>query len=391
MEVSLIAFLSLLAVFLHCRFLQQSLTLPRMAAEALVCALTAMSRPEGVFVFLLLFASHVVHSLRQRSYTFFYFGLFFTVFFLPYLLWRHAYYGYWLPNTFYAKVGGNLSAQAERGLKYLGRFAVLGLCMAAPAVTGFFCIPGLIRRHGAAAVSGVLFALVLVYVLWVGGDVMPSSRFLAHFLPVISVWAALVLGAFLETRLQLLFAVCMIVLYQQILFHEHPEQLDKMVNGGRVSRKGEDVGKWMREHYPEGTLVALNTAGSIPFYSKLPCIDTLGLNDAHIAHRTMPRMGHGVPGHEKGDGAYVLSRDPDVIQFSSASGRKEPGSFPGDKEVFADPRFKENYVLREYQVRPGLKVVLYEHKRLQPSATEEEEATPPAPPPKRVRVRRDAQ
>ena len=38
------------------------------------------------------------------------------------LLARHAYYGEWLPNTYYAKVGGR--AWWDMGLTYLGGFAL---------------------------------------------------------------------------------------------------------------------------------------------------------------------------------------------------------------------------------------------------------------------------
>src|SRR5262249_9366109 len=46
-----------------------------------------------------------------------------------------------------------------------------------------------------------------------------------------------------------------------------------------------------------------------------PTIDMLGLTDLHIAHVTMPNMGRGMAGHEKGDGLYVLGRRPDVVLF----------------------------------------------------------------------------
>ena len=46
-------------------------------------------------------------------------------------------------------------------------------------------------------------------------------------------------------------------------------------------------------------------------------VDMLGLVDAHIAHRSVP-MGLRPHGHEKGDGQYVLQREPDVVFYSGA-------------------------------------------------------------------------
>jgi hypothetical protein len=58
--------------------------------------------------------------------------------------------------------------------------------------------------------------------------------------------------------------------------------------------------------------VAVVPAGSIPYESRLPSIDMLGLNDEHIAHRKILYSAH-LAGHEKYDSQYVLSREPDII------------------------------------------------------------------------------
>jgi arabinofuranosyltransferase len=73
------------------------------------------------------------------------------------------------------------------------------------------------------------------------------------------------------------------------------------------------AGRWLRQNTSSGTLLATDAAGAIPFYSGLKTIDMLGVNDRHIAHLSVPNMGHGTAGHEKRDFAYVLSRRPDII------------------------------------------------------------------------------
>jgi hypothetical protein len=72
------------------------------------------------------------------------------------------------------------------------------------------------------------------------------------------------------------------------------------------------IGLWLRENFPPDTTMAQVATGIIPYYSRLPVIDMLGVNDEHIAHLDVP-LGIGPAGHEKTDGAYVISRQPDII------------------------------------------------------------------------------
>jgi hypothetical protein len=49
-----------------------------------------------------------------------------------------------------------------------------------------------------------------------------------------------------------------------------------------------------------------------------------GINDREIGRRRMAGMGSGPAGHEKGDGALVLGRRPDVILFTEARFSRVP-------------------------------------------------------------------
>jgi hypothetical protein len=109
-------------------------------------------------------------------------------------------------------------------------------------------------------------------------------------------------------------------------------------------RLGRPVGEWLRVHFPAATWVATNCAGTVPYFSELPCIDMLGLTDAHIA-RVRPDRTAWI-GHEKGDGEYVLSRRPEVVILGGAEGSAEPWPFPGDRQLAASPGFRAAYRLQ---------------------------------------------
>jgi len=78
-----------------------------------------------------------------------------------------------------------------------------------------------------------------------------------------------------------------------------------------------NLGKHIASKWPPGSLVALNTAGSTPFYARdLRFVDMLGLNDAHIARRPITVIQLPWPDGPRtpeGDGEYVLRRRPDYI------------------------------------------------------------------------------
>jgi hypothetical protein len=100
------------------------------------------------------------------------------------------------------------------------------------------------------------------------------------------------------------------------------------------------------------------TAGRTPFYAPAHhFIDMLGLTDATISHRSpLPIRTplQALPGHEKGDGSYVMSRRPDFIIAGPAYGA--PVSQPwflSDVELGENPEFARNYVLHSAQVPVG--------------------------------------
>ncbi len=359
MEVPMVAFWTVLAVFLHLNSREKPYSLIRITLTALACALVALSRPEMIIIFLLCFLERFYCSVKDRDLNFFYFGLLFTTFFLPFLVWRFWYYGYWVPNTFYAKVGENYLIQAQRGLGYLANFVNAAFLILAPAITGFFMSDALRQRFISVGILGTIILVDMAYVITVGGDIMPASRFLVPFLPLLCILAALTLGLLVRPAPRITLVILLIITYNQFQFYNAPDQKQR-TDKGSVGRHGELVGRWMKDNFPEDALLATNTAGSIPFYSKLKCIDMLGLNDEHIAHRDIKSVGTGHLGHEKGDGKYVLDQKPDYIQFGSASGAINPGSFRGDREIYRDPRFKKYYTLKNYTIPGGRRLAIYE-------------------------------
>jgi hypothetical protein len=237
------------------------------------------------------------------------------------LAFRWVYYGDLLPNTFYAKTGGSW-AQWSRGVRYLLDYAAdhEGLpLMLLPVVVGLLGVEPRLR-----VIAGVV-AVTWASVVAVGGDGLPMYRFVLPALPL----AALLQGVFLErgyrlvaTRFELdgmAHRIVLTVLVGTLVYvHLRPPEMGTHYGDYLYQQQVEvprwvRAGLWLRNNARPGDSLAAVPIGAVSYYSELRVYDMLGLTDQHIAHRVMPAMGSGMAGHEKHDGAYILSRRPTYL------------------------------------------------------------------------------
>jgi hypothetical protein len=94
-------------------------------------------------------------------------------------------------------------------------------------------------------------------------------------------------------------------------------------------------------------LIAVHSAGCVPFFSELPALDMLGLNDAWIAKHLPPTYGKASLSydlHAVGDADYVMRRKPDLILPCGPLGNEGAcPSIPASMGLFAHPTFGASY------------------------------------------------
>jgi arabinofuranosyltransferase len=226
-----------------------------------------------------------------------------------YVVWRLAYYGYPLPNTFYVKVSDTLphrllyAAVELAGLSihdgFLLYLAAIGL--------GVFRFVGEALRSGRRAVEGLSFASFfavgwLAYWMYIGGDYF-DERFILILVPL-GLYTLLQAVEISRPRALVLPMVVIAVLGLS------PLGLDPRFGySGAKYDRWVTLGMYLKGHNAGQTL-AIDAAGKVPFYSGLETIDILGLNDPVIAHE---QSAYFLPGHNKFDPDYILSRRPDLI------------------------------------------------------------------------------
>jgi len=210
-------------------------------------------------------------------------------------VWRHSYYGEWLPNTTRAKVHvGGLAL--ERGGLY-----VASLLLAIPSVPivllhAFGCLRGPRR-----AVAGPALVVVLGgfgYTAVVGGDWMMMYRLLVPTLSFVAVAFGAVLASLPAgaPRRVLFGASVALSLLPAFDRHPVPESVRALTNfrWGQEYRSEyavwnqgvidiEDwilIGRALKRHtLPGESILPQGNIGAIPYYSELIAYDTLGLTN----------------------------------------------------------------------------------------------------------------
>jgi arabinofuranosyltransferase len=342
------------------------------AWSPLLFALASLTRPEGVLLFAVTATFELVRQ-RGRIEGVVRWSLPFAAVFVPYFLWRWSYYGWLLPNTFYAKVGGGAGAW-RRGLHYLAGFLFSHAWFVAPAPLLL-----LLRRRaeGWAAYLAILVVANAAYVIAVGGDGLYSFRFCTYLAPLFYVLvqeglarglerahaAWLPAAGILAAALNVQTTARTLWLPDSVRWTEPKSEVSFPGTGADhgylffdnyfVDRQ-KVAAQWLEANAAPGAVIAATPAGSIAFHTSHAVIDMLGLADEHIAHVAVGDMGSGRAGHEKGDGAYVLSRQPEYILLGNVavlarqlSAAEMPAKLVrrSEEEIWASPEFHRDYEL----------------------------------------------
>ena len=370
LEPPLFAVLILAAVALHLHERDH----PFVGASAAIWALAAMARPDalvlvavsaafklGDAILRVRAADGLVRPMARELAALLLWISAFTAVFAPYFAWRYTTYGWFFPNTYYAKVGGGL-LQYDRGLRYVAAFLQESggwLLFLVPLAIAFTSV-----RRAAALYLFALIAAWMAYVVYVGGDSLLRFRFFAPVMPLFYALAVASIAAITEVidpgnalkrwRAQ---ATVGLVAAAALVFTLQPSAADSSLIAGerRAVADRMEIGRWLRANVPATTTVAVVPVGAIAYESRLTVIDMLGINDEHIAHRDVD-LGEFPAGHEKYDSEYVLDQHPDiVILFDGLSTSPwTPTDYAGLKSSFIPAvidMLKSERLAREYERR----------------------------------------
>ena len=372
LATQLFSLLCLVSALVFLREHKKRAALP--VASALCFALTTLTRPEGILFAAVTGAVFLVGVLR-RERTWRALALWCAVYFAVvavHVMWRHSYYGFWLPNTYFAKVSGR--SRWLEGIFYLRVFlAEYGLTWFLPLLL----VPVTLRRRAEDFLFLGFVLVVSAYVLWVGGDWM-EFRFMNVLLPYlywlciegIGLLFALVgrpepIARLLRARaglhqvapiswvpvisymLKALGGVWVLLLVSTtyLTSARSDDEVKAAVGqrGGAISdirrqmrpyaaaraEQGKKLRDWVeRGLLPADLRIAVGGSGALPYYSGLFTIDILGWNDVNVAHGPITNPGR--IGHEReASPEYLEERGVEVIDASNGLVRAgDPAALP---------------------------------------------------------------
>lgn len=345
---------TLFFTFLLCLSIYIFLYSPNKFLAGIVFGLTAMARPEGVMYFLISLGYSVFISsklIEDQQFTrseIIKFIIGFAITYGPYFIWRVGYYGYPFPNTYYAKASDITLFRVMRGWNYfreiVGKWSLLF-----PLFLSLFSLKSW-KSDRFWFFAACIFGATTAYFILVGGDfiVWFGPRFLIPALPFLLLMT--MEGARIITELKFFPEICsqpiLILLSGFLLINglwfSWPSKLYKLDNFSAQMRSWKELGVWMEKNLPEGTTIATDAAGLIPYYSEFYTIDMFGLTDEHIAHLDISDSGTGIVAHEKIDPEYILERYPDCIV---STWMDEKGQAISAGLASVQDEFKDNYHL----------------------------------------------
>lgn len=308
-------------------------------------ALLCLSRPDGpllvviICAFLLLRSRSASDVARAVAV-----GVLPGLATLAQVAFRLAYYGDWLPNTARAKVAFT-AARLESGTHCVAGAGLSSYALWVPALFALYVAWRDVNRRARILLGFTMVAAWTTYTATVACQpygfrmLIPSYVLLAFLVAEALDWV--------QGRGRAAQAGAWLVSLALLIAFGRAQQAEKNIVLAReqkppVTELAATIGNTLREAFGErDPLLAVDAAGAIPFYSGLRSLDMLGLNDAHIARHRSTSFGQGIQGHELGDGAYVLSREPDIIVANRlGSGHL---AFVGGREMESDPRFDDGY------------------------------------------------
>ncbi len=326
-------------------------------------AAVAFTRPEGflyaglagIFIMWLLVldvrSTHKPFDLRA----FLKFSVPFIVIFASFLIWRRLYFGYWLPNTVYAKVSKlNFYYSPSTGLlwQFLKSWSFLPLVATAGALLIVLNEKNFLLRWKMLFLLSMAF-FVLLYTIGIGYILAAPFR---HYVPSIPYFIVLLGFCLLyvrekikpETR-NVTIPVLVLIIWGMNFYTYNNLDMPRSrlhVRTFDFLRQWEfderwqwyreppiwlaaEAGRWVHENLPHNALLAADQMGQFGYYSRHHIIDTLGLMDTEIAHK-----GYSTE--------LLLRRNPDYVVWFGMNG--EP-VLPQFQQTTEAPAFKAHYKL----------------------------------------------
>ncbi|HYF65939.1 MAG TPA: hypothetical protein VD886_24125 [Herpetosiphonaceae bacterium] len=327
---------------------------------ALIAALLVLTRPEGILwggVFILATTIRIASQHGWRAA--------YAHIKLPCLayggvlaaltIFRLAYFGYPLPNTYYAKVSADTAYNVRQGQKYFKRFIKENRFILISVSMGLLGITAPSKDIVWATMKSALFILIgLVAPMLTGGDHFDLFRFYQPIWPLLIlpvIFAYPVIEKKIRGSGYVLLACAAVAI--ALLFNDRWRDSvmpQRIVGEFHWAEQGRRTGNMLNTLFPDRPLIGVVTAGGIGFTYEGPIFDTMGLNSVLVAHAPGDR--YGIKNHAAFNPTIFMQQHPMLFMPSSDTVdnviRQWYGLFDVNnlilKRMLTDPAFIATYV-----------------------------------------------
>ena len=382
METGLFACLITLGVYLYLTEIRENSD--GFPISSLVFLFAALTRPEGNLIFAVTVLHKLIITLKQNRAE----GtsplktllsknnlIWLSLYLVPaiiFMIWRYSYYGYMLPNTFYAKTGSSLEYFAT-GFDYtwtfLRSYGFYGLFV----LIAFYTLTSKEKFYSYLYLV-MIFVVFTMYVIFVGGDVLRPNRFFVPIMPVFFILVqeglAMLVSLFDKKREMAMGAVVGLLIIGGSLYYTYSKEAETIkgyaeLENGLVEKMKLTAG-WLKNKQTQNgkpLTVAATTIGAISYYSDVILIDMLGLTDKEVAHNPKPIpeiSSKDVGWRERNYNVeYIMSRKPDYIYFSTGI---KPSAY-AERGLFTSNEFMKYYYPYYFTIKEaGFTDVMYKRK-----------------------------
>ncbi len=315
--------------------------------SSITLGLLCITRPDGVLLSIMIGIYHLISNkseLRKAFISLSKLAVFPIILYFGQLIFRIAYYGELVPNTAHVKVSPSFY-HAFTGIMYTLRFFKSNFSMFVIAAASLTYL--IYKKKSISLLYLIILGIWASYISFIGGDFFFAFR---HHLFTIIVFMLVIIdgfGTFLSNNILSTKKKCLalVLLTPLLVFFVYQQITDDNNTRSRQSLwvfNLQTLGEKLKSTFgDEQPLIAIDPAGSLPYFTMFPALDMLGLNDYHIPRNKPKKAGRGFIGHELGDPEYVMDNEPDIIQFHL--GNREP-IHNIDTMLSENNRFLDRYI-----------------------------------------------
>lgn len=393
MDTALFVFISLWYVVTYLNYRERKNQLMIITISVLL----ASTRVESIFIFLAILFYHFFYvdkKLLKKEFFIILISYLVPLIFLTIL--RLYIFNEYFPNTLYAKVGFS-TYQILGGLRYAYySFRVIFGGTASILIISLLFYFYDRNKYSEARLFEIIIIVFITAVILGGGDHFIYARYfdvIIPFLLLIIMIGITKLYRIIPTNVSLLIAVVswLLISFYWVKGEVYLDNFTFMISNEqqglpiRNSKKteifGNDnrsaqytfylMGKKLNEIGSPNESIACVPIGAISYFSKMNVYDMVGIVDKKISHTEFDPNYTKTwrPGHDKGEGNYILSLKPDYIQIADFLTREQTPNpyerslqYKSINEIWCSKEFHKNYYYFPLVLENGWVYNLYKRK-----------------------------